>query len=230
MSCSSFPTNGVQSFCNGASNFFCKTRRPHSNIVGVGDGLVSRCKDIDWEVLGKKLRISADRLCRGAAATFDCGLSGEDLVSEVLQKFFDSPNGLGWTKKKGTLENFLFKAVQHKRIDHLRRNKKVAGSLDDTSISLKGMRSRAETDPLAKIEQEKLVSKLYELVGDDQCLRDLIAAVELTDGGHNVNQQLGEIMDKTPQEVVNLKRRLMYVEGIRELLYEQRKRKMRPSG
>ena len=60
------------------------------------------------------------------------------------------------------------------------------------------MRRRAETDPLAKIEREKLVSKMYELVGDDQDLRDLIAAEDLTDGGHKVNQQLGEAMDKTP--------------------------------
>ena len=87
------------------------------------------------------------------------------------------------------------------------------------------MRRRAETDPLAKIEREKLVSKMYELVGDDRDLRDLIAAEDLTDGGYNVNQQLGEAMDKTSQEVVNLKRRLLNVDGIKEL-YEQRRQKM----
>ena len=58
----------------------------------------------------------------------------------------------------------------------------MAGSLDDTGISLKAMSSRAETHPLAKIEREKLLSKMYELVGDDQDLRDLIAAADLTDG------------------------------------------------
>ena len=194
------------------------------------ESLVSRFENIEWTTLYKKLRIFADRLCGGAAATFDCGLSGEDVVCEVLEMFFWSPNGLGWTKKKGTLENFLFKAVQNKVIDHLRRNKKVAGSLDDTGVSLKAMSSRAETHPLAKIEREKLLSKMYELVGDDQDLRDLIAAADLTDGSHKVNQQLGEVMDKTPQEVVNLKRRLMNVDGIREMLYEQRKTKMRSGG
>ena len=184
---------------------------------------MSRFNNIDWTALYKKLRIFADRLCERADATFDCGLSGEDVVCEVLEKFFESPNGLGWTKKKGTLENFLFRAVRNKVIDHLRRDRKIAGSLDDKSISLWPLRSHAETDPLARIEWEKTVSKMYELVGDDQDLRDLIAAVDLTDGGHNVNQQLAEIMDRTPQEVVNLKRRLMKVEGVKELLYEQRK-------
>ena len=199
-------------------------------IVRDGDGLVSRFGNIDWAVLYKKLQIFADRLCGGANATFDCGLSGEDVVCEVLEKFFESSNGLGWTKKKGTLGNFLFKVVQNRVIDHLRRNKKMAGSLGEAGISLKAMRRRTETDPLAKIEREKLVSKMYELVGDDQDLKDLIAAEDLTDGGHKVNQQLGEAMDKTPQEVVNLKRRLLNVEGIRELLYEQRKPKMRSGG
>ena len=92
-------------------------------IVRDGDGLVSRFGNIDWTVLYKKLRIFADRLCGGANATFDCGLSGEDVVCEVLEKFFESSNGLGWMKKKGTLDNFLFKVVQNKVIDHLRRNK-----------------------------------------------------------------------------------------------------------
>ena len=191
---------------------------------------MSRYKDIDWTPLYKKLRIFADRLCRGADSTFDCGLSGEDVVCEVLEMFLNSPNGLGWTKKKGTLENFLSKVVQNKVTDHQRRNKKVAGSLDEEGNLLKAMRNRTENDPLAKLGWESLVSRMYELVGDDQDLRDLISAVELTDGGHNVNQQLAEAMDKTPQEVVNLKRRLMNVKGFRELLYEQREPKKRSGG
>ena len=191
---------------------------------------MSRFEDINWSALYKRLRIVADQLCRGANRTFDCGLSGEDVVGEVLEKFFESSNGLGWTKKKGTLENFLSKVVKNKVIEHLRRNKKIAGPLDDSAISLKPPRSHAEIDPLAKNQWERLVTKMYELVGDDQDLRDLIAAVDLTGRGHNVNQQLGEAMDKTPQEVVNLKRRLMNVEGIRELLYEQRKPKKRFRG
>ena len=147
---------------------------------------MSRFEDIGWTVLYKRLRIVAGRLCRGANATFDCGLSGEDVVGEVLEEFFRSPNGLGWAKKKGTLENFLSKVVKNKVVDHLRRNEKIAGSMDDSGISLKPMRRRAETDPLAKIEQQKFLSQMYELVGDDQDLRDLIAAADLTDGGHNV--------------------------------------------
>ena len=189
-----------------------------------------RFENIDWTVLYKRLRIVAGWLCKNANATFDCGLSADDVVGEVLEEFFESSNGLGWTKKKGTLENFLSKVVKNKVIEHLRRDKKIVGSLDDSGISLKRMHSHAETNPLAKVEGDKLVLKMYELVGDDQDLRDLIAAADLTDGGHNVNQQLGEVMDKTPQEVVNLKRRLMNVEGIRELLYEQRKPKKRSSG
>lgn len=191
---------------------------------------MSRYKDIDWTALYKKLRVHAERLCRGADVTFDCGLSGEDVVCEVLESFLESPDGLGWTKKKGTLENFLLKVVQNRVTDHLRRNKKVAGSLDEEGDLQKALRNRTENNPLAEAEWEQLLARMYALVRGDQDLRDLISAVELTDGGHNVNQQLGEAMDKTPQEVVNLKRRLMNVKGVRELLYEQRKPKKRSSG
>jgi hypothetical protein len=51
--------------------------------------------------------------------------------------------------------------------------------------------------------------KMYEAVGDDQDLRSLIAATELTTGEHNVNQELAEILGKTVRQVVNLKRRLL---------------------
>ena len=209
----------------GEKNFLENPPGPFVYVVSTGHGLVSRFDHIDWTALYKKLRVFADRLCGGAAATFDCGLSGEDVVGEVLEEFFESPDGLGWRKKKGTLENFLFKVLQNKVIDHLRRSKKVADPLDDTSFSPKAMHRHAETDPLAKIQREQLVCKMYELVGDDRDLRDLIAAEDLTDGGYNVNQQLGEAMDKTSQEVVNLKRRLLNVDGIKEL-YEQRRQKM----
>jgi len=39
----------------------------------------------------------------------------------------------------------------------------------------------------------------------------------MTSGGHNVNQELGEILDKTPHQVSKLKERLLKKEGVKEL-------------
>ena len=184
--------------------------------------------DIDWIAVHKRLVGFAEGLCGGAAATFDCGLSPEDIVDEVWEAFSGSPDALGWKKKKGGLENYFFTVVRNKWIDHLRRTGKVAGSFDDNSFSTKAHRKRQGTDPEANAEYKSFVGKMYELVGADQDLRDLIAATEMIDGGHNVNQQLAEVLDKAPGEVVNLKRRLLNVEGIREL-YEQRRQAIRSS-
>ena len=48
--------------------------------------------------------------------------------------------------------------------------------------------------------------------------RNFIIATELTDGGHNINQQYADLMQKTPQDIVNIKRRLLNVKGIKELV------------
>ena len=87
--------------------------------------------DVDWERLLKQLHSNAVFLAGGASATFDCGVSAEDLVNETLGAFFADPNALGWKPKKGKLETFLGKVLKNKFIDHVRRDEHVAGSFDD---------------------------------------------------------------------------------------------------
>lgn len=73
-------------------------------------------------------------------------------------------------------------------------------------------------NPEAQYRSKEFREKLYDAVDDDAGLRDLIAAVDFTTGAHNINQELADAMQKTPQEVVNLKRRLMRNPKVLELL------------
>lgn len=178
----------------------------------------ARYQDVDWDRVYKVLRVAAAKTVGGAYRTFDCGLSAEDLVTETLEEFFDSPDGLGWRPSKGTMEQLLTTVLKRRAIDHFRRQGHVAGSLDD--------RERAIPEPEAvdttaqRIEYNDLVEKLYVLVGDDQELRDLIAAADLTTGGHKVNQELADVLGRTPEDIVNLKRRLVNKPGVKEFLKE----------
>ena len=149
--------------------------------------------------------------------TFDGGFDYEDVLGEVFQEFFDSPDGLGWKGEKGSIEAYLGRILHNKIVDHLRRQKHVGGSLDDgrqnTGPACKSI-SASEAPAHAKLD---LAARLYALVGDDAPLRDLIAAAEMTSGGPNVNQELGDILDKTPHQVSKLKERLLKKEGVKEL-------------
>jgi DNA-directed RNA polymerase specialized sigma24 family protein len=168
---------------------------------------VADWKHIDFERLYKVLFIKAVAVVRDAGRCFDMGVSAEDLVNETVTAFLESPNGLGWTEKQGTLERFLGGVLVHKARSHLRRDKKVAGSLDQDNHGFPTQDGRPTQ--AAEVEWRDFNEKLYAAVAGDQGLRDLIAAVELTTGAHNVNQELADAMGKTPHDAVNLKRRLM---------------------
>jgi DNA-directed RNA polymerase specialized sigma24 family protein len=134
----------------------------------------------------------------GGPDTFDGGFDYEDVLGEVLREFFESSDGLGWKESKGSIEAFLGKVLHNKIVDHLRRQKHVGGPLDgqsQTAVPVSQGSPQGGAPEHAKVD---LTAKLYALVGDDQPLRDLIAAAGLTSGGHNVNQELGEILDKSP--------------------------------
>lgn len=171
---------------------------------------------IDFKRLEKVLFIKAMAVVRDASRSFDGGVSAEDLVRETLTAFLDSPNALGWSEEKGPLETFLCGVLLNKARTHLRREKKVAGSLDAENHGFPVVDRRPNAE--AQYESREFFEKLYEAVGDDAGLRDLIAAVDLTTGAHNVNQELADAMEKTPPEVVNLKRRLIRNPRVLELL------------
>lgn len=176
-------------------------------------------QSVDWTRLSKVLSVAATRAVRHAPQTFDCGLSAEDLVGETLALFFGSSNALGYNSEKGSLEQFLVRVLQNKAVDHLRRQKHVGGSFDDKDGRLPKPQEPATA--LEEAEYPDLLDKLYRLVKDEPELRDLIAAGELS-GGPKLNEELGEIITKTPREVVNLKRRLLNRPGVRELLNGRR--------
>ena len=104
----------------------------------------------------------------------------------------------------------------------------MGGSLDDPAFSLPADKSPGTTGP----ERAKTNTKdaLCLLVKGDAELQDLITAAELVDGGPNVNQELGEVLNKTPRQVSKLKERLLKVDGVKELYAARQKAKStRPS-
>lgn len=177
---------------------------------------MAEARNIDFERLFKVLLIRATVLLRGEERSVDMGTSAKDLSGETLEAFFDSPNRLGWSEKKGPLENFLCGVLANKAKTHRRRDRKVAGSFDDKERSFPVI--SGERTPEEKAQSKELEEKLCAAVGDDQDLRDLIAAVEWTTGGHCVNKELAEYLGKTAPEIVNLKRRLMNNQRVLELL------------
>ncbi len=178
---------------------------------------VNRFQNIDWIRLYKRLLLHAAGILRRYRGphTFDGGQDCEDVVAEVLKDFYRSPNGLGWKQNKGKLETYLGAVVRNKLVDRLRRQKHVSGSLDDPDFS-----SPAHTSPgMTAPERAKTNTKdaLYSLVKGDAELQDLITAAEMVEGGPNVNQEMGQILNKTPHQVSKLKERLLAIDGVKEL-------------
>lgn len=172
--------------------------------------------NLDIERLYKRLVVMAAAAVRDAPGTFDMGLSAEDLASETLDAFLSSPDALGWSERKGPVEPFLAGVIYNKARTHLRRDKKLGGSLDDEKRNFSPRDDRPT--PEHETRDKEFQEKLYKAVGDAPDLRDLIAAVELTTGAHNVNQELAAAMGKTVPQVVNLKRRLINNRRVLELL------------
>lgn len=194
--------------------------RPRTRTVG------KELEGIDWADVYKTLYAHARSLrwLWRVNETFDCGISDEDLVTETLSAFFESKNALGWKPgKAASPRTYLCTVLHNKFVDHLRRENKVSGSLDDEALK---KHLRDDESPAPSAELMGLAEEMLAIVGGDDDLRELITAVELTDGRHNVNQQLADLLGKSTREIVNLKRRLLNVKGIREL-YEQRREKLR---
>jgi len=179
---------------------------------------VGRFENVDWERLLKVLRLTAERAVRDAPPTFDCGVSAEDLVGETLNEFWASENGLGWKREKGKLEAFLARVLQNKAITHLRRQKFVAGSMDDPDSRYSALAAPEDS----RVECAFAWKALERLVHGHKDLENLVAAAQLRPGGPNVNQEIAELMGKTPSQVAKLKIKLMTVPGVKELLYGKR--------
>jgi DNA-directed RNA polymerase specialized sigma24 family protein len=159
---------------------------------------------IDWAQIDKRLLFVATRSTAHMPDIFD-GVSAEDLVNQTFETFFEALDGLGWTPKIGPLDRFLLGVLKHKMLDHIRRQKHIGGSLDDPDF-VKNMQPVA---PVAgDVRKEELYGELEEAARGDADLEQLVEAVPDIDGS-NVNQQLASKLETTPEEIVNLKKRLV---------------------
>jgi hypothetical protein len=141
------------------------------------------------------------------------GISCEDLPMEVLAMYLDSPNGLGYDPNKGTLYKFLAGVLNNKLKDHLRRQRRTVGSLDDqdfvTHIKSPPNVQLVQPSQSWRIELAELNDRLFLAANGDSIFIELIDAAqdEVIDGIHNINQRIAAKMNTTPKAIANLKKR-----------------------
>ena len=190
---------------------------------------MNRFQNIDFIRVYKVLSLRAMGIVRhyGGPDTFDGGFDYEDVLGEVFKEFLESSDGLGWKESKGRIEAFLGTILHNKIVDHLRRQKHHGGPLEDDNPAAAPRSKNGPQGAAPAHAKRDFTERLYMLVGDDGPLRDLIAAAEMTSGGPNVNQELGDILGKTPHQVSKLKDRLLKKEGVRELYASRQAAKTR---
>jgi DNA-directed RNA polymerase specialized sigma24 family protein len=160
---------------------------------------------VDWAAVYTRLHLVASRCADGMADVFD-GVSPEDIVSQVLTTFFESPDGLGWNPPNGPLDRFLMGVLRHKIVDRIRRQRRIAGSVDDPEFAKKIYL----VQPTKGFEEStELCEQIHEAARGDKKLEELVSAVSDVEGGHNINQQLAEELHTSPGDVVNRKKRLV---------------------
>ena len=75
----------------------------------------------------------------------------------------------------------------------------------------------------ASMEENVQVTSLWraleQLVAGHRELEDLATAAQMRPGGPNLNQEIGELMGKSPAQVSKLKIKLLAIPGVKELLY-----------
>jgi DNA-directed RNA polymerase specialized sigma24 family protein len=162
-------------------------------------------------------------LIGGINVVVDCGVSADDLVSETIEELFQSANGLGWRESKGTLPVFLGAILKNKFIDHMRRDVKVVRPDPDAHEST-GPRPTTQNpdNDIAHLELQDGLLRLIKGEVDEKELEELILAGSMITGGGKVNQQLAEILGVEVGEVINRRKRLWRVAGVRELHEEFR--------
>lgn len=183
----------------------------------------NRYQSVDLDDLWRRLYLYAIVLTGGANIVMHCGVSADDLATETLDKYLLSPNGLGWRENKGSLTAFLGTILRNKFIDHLRRQKEVPQT-EDTSNE-----RSLQTENLGDLDEDiaarELADRLQALVKgrrDEQELRDFIEAASMISDSRKVNQQLASLLGVDEGEVVNRRKKLWRVAGVKELYEEFR--------
>lgn len=181
----------------------------------------SRYDSVDWQDLWRRLRLYACVLIGGMNVVVDCGVSADDLVAETIEKFLNSPNGLGWRASKGSLPIYLGAVLKNLFLDHMRRDAKVRKPESDEDGVLPQIVTGQSPGEAAAVED--LRAKLLALVkgrDDEKELEELLLAGSMITGAGKVNQQLVDILNITVGEVINRRKRLWRVAGVGEL-YEE---------
>jgi DNA-directed RNA polymerase specialized sigma24 family protein len=171
---------------------------------------------IDWPVLMRRLLMAAVRLVGRTDRAIDCGLSAEDLVSQVLEQFYASSNGCGWDGSEQGLTRLLCRMVERRFIDHVRRDGKVA---KDSETPLATAISR-DLGPDEQAAANELQQRLFTVVrghDDEDRLRDFIQAAQMLHGGSMVDKQMAEILGVKVDEVRYRRRMLRRITSIDEL-------------
>jgi DNA-directed RNA polymerase specialized sigma24 family protein len=165
----------------------------------------------DWAELYRRLWVYAAGLACEAPDIFD-GVSAADLVNETMLAFLMSPKALGWQPNRGELSVFLSGVMRHKFLDHLKRQRRVAGSIDDDAVraALEG-RASSSAGLLGQLAGKQWIARLRKSLAPHRDLQDVVAAAAATDGGHNSNQQIADALGTTPREVANRKKRILRI-------------------
>ena len=153
----------------------------------------------------------------GHERLIDCGVSSaRDLVSEVLQQFYASPNGCGWDGTEAGLTRLLCRMVERRFIDHVRRDGKVVIDSETPLASA----ICGELGPDEQATGNQLRDKLFAAVSGhakEAELRDFIQAAGMLKSGSMVDKQMADLLDVTVDEVRNRRKMLRRITSIREL-------------
>ncbi len=185
---------------------------------------LNRYQSIPLDDLWRRLYLYAVVLTGGANVVMRCGLSAEDLAAETFNKYLLSPNGLGWRQSKGSLTTFLGTVLRNRFIDHLRHQKKEASRTDDDSdeIPVRSTIPRTHDDDIAAGELAERILDLVKGHKNEKELQDFVhASTKISETG-KVNQQLAEQLKIDEEEVVNRRKMLLRVIGVKELYKEFR--------
>lgn len=184
----------------------------------------NRYQSVDLDDLWRRLYLYATVLTGGANIVLHCGLSAEDLASEIFNKYLLSPNGLGWRENKGSLTAFLGTALRNRFIDYMRRQREVPRT-EDASDDEGSHQTRSLGNLDDEIAAIELTDRLLSLVKgrkDEQELRDFIEMAAMISDSGKVNQQLASLLGVDEREIVNRRKKLWRVVGVKELYEEFR--------
>jgi DNA-directed RNA polymerase specialized sigma24 family protein len=172
---------------------------------------------VDWPTVMGRLYMAAVRLVGSSDRVIDCGASSaKDLVSEVIEQFYASPNGCGWDGTEAGLTRLLCHMVEMRFIDHVRRDGKIA---IDSETPLATAICR-DLGPDEQAAADQLRDKLFKAVRGhpkETELRNFIQAATMLTDGSMVDKQMAELLDATVGEVRNWRKMLLRITSIREL-------------